>query len=499
MKKLFAHGLLFCFISAAFAQDYTATAMQENKAAVDWQPRNTSIPIVLEDTGFTVLNTTNTLTVDAMPFNSKRIDLINSIGSLNNSVMVNGQMVKLLRPKLVAEFYRSQSFPTIWTLEDKITPIVKQLQDLINQSANDALNPALYHQSFINNLQLNQPYPDIIGLEILMTDAYLTLADHLANGVVSAQKMVPTWNAPKVDSSSLSNMLAQSIIKQDIISDINALNANNPYYQRLKADYNALKNTQDVTNLVISMERLRWMPQNWGDRYIIVNIPSFEVFMVQGGHEIYRTRSVVGSPARPTPQFIDNLRHIVFSPTWTVPPTIMKQDKLKLLRNDPYRFDGNYEVIIGGQTYLPSEIDWHSAGAVNYTLRQKTGQSNPLGKVKFLFPNKHAIYLHDTDNKGLFKQKNRARSSGCIRLQDPIDLANLLLAGTRWDASKIDEATKQTKEQWVNPPQSTPIYLVYWTTWVDASGVIHHSNDIYKLNDQLANAYQKALTLSNGN
>ena len=245
--------------------------------------------------------------------------------------------------------------------------------------------------------------------------------------------------------------------------------------------------------LMINMERLRWMPQDMGESYVLVNIPSYYVKMYRGSEEIYASKAVVGQRDRQTPAFTDKLRHIVMSPTWTVPPTIMKKDKINKLRSNPGAFDGSFEAVVGGRVVRPSAVDWSAPGATGYRLRQKPGARNALGRVKFLFPNKHAIYLHDTPSKSLFGRNDRALSSGCVRLQKPEEFANILLKNTNWSSERIKKAMNQEKEQWVNTPEQTPIYLVYWTTWSDPDGKIQTANDIYGKDSALLQQYKKAL------
>ena len=249
----------------------------------------------------------------------------------------------------------------------------------------------------------------------------------------------------------------------------------------------------NADRLMINMERLRWMPQDIGDSYVLVNIPSYYVKMYRGDKEIYASKAVVGQRERQTPAFTDKLRHIVMSPTWTVPPTIMKKDKINKLRSNPGAFDGNFEAVVGGRVVRPSAVDWSAPGATGYRLRQKPGARNALGRVKFLFPNKHAIYLHDTPSKSLFNRPNRALSSGCVRLQKPEEFANVLLKNTNWSSERIKKAMNQEKEQWVNTPEQTPIYLVYWTTWSDPDGNIQNADDIYGKDSALLQQYKKAL------
>lgn len=432
---------------------------------------------------------------EMMPFNSRRIHLMEALQQPLSSVSINHNAVKLNQPQLVAEFYRREQFPTIWTHETVPNPIIAQLQEAIKASADDALNPNRYHANIINYLQAGTHYQDITALEILLTDAWLSLVYDLANGIVDAKKIDRTWNAPKVSHEQLAAWLAEGINAQDVLSPIQAINAQDTAYQALKQQYILNRDQQLKTDdLVINMERIRWMAQDWHEqRYIFVNIPSYEVTVVENDKNIYQTKAVVGRKDRATPRFVDRMRHVVMSPTWTVPPTIMRKDKLPQLIRNPAAFNGSYEAISpSGKVVRPSDVNWSSAGT-SYRLRQKPGGQNALGRVKFLFPNEHAIYLHDTPSKGLFGRSNRALSSGCIRLQDPMDFANLLLKGSSWTPEKIKTASNQSKEQWANLQKQTPVYLVYWTTWADPSGNIRSAKDVYELDAKLTNAYKKAL------
>ena len=521
-----------------------------------------------------------TIQQEMRPFNSRRIDLVEALVQEPKEVTFNGKVYPLKNPDRVRLFYENEQYPTIWTQENKLLDNFAPLQRLIADAPQDALPPARYHDAVINSLQAGAEYGDIIAAELLLSDAYLTLAGDLANGLVNPRKTQPEWNAEKVSDEALGEMLASGIVSGDIETAVRSINNNNPRYLALKNRYNALSGnktaapaaansqplpkitlqqgtndpavailrdklgvpaadgdnnyfdgdlseaviayqqshglkadgivsgkTRNLLNgtpknsggnanadrLMINMERLRWMPQDIGDSYVLVNIPSYYVKMYRGDKEIYASKAVVGQPERQTPAFTDKLRHIVMSPTWTVPPTIMKKDKINKLRSNPGAFDGNFEAVVGGRVLRPSAVDWSTPGATGYRLRQKPGPRNALGRVKFLFPNKHAIYLHDTPSKSLFNRPNRALSSGCVRLQKPEEFANVLLKNTNWSSERIKKAMNQEKEQWVNTPEQIPIYLVYWTTWSDPDGNIQNADDIYGKDSALLQQYKKAL------
>lgn len=502
---------------------------------------------------------------------NQRDELINAVKTPPKQANLQGQAYRLNRPELVQQFYQTQDYPFIWSLDNQLQPQAQTLLTLIQQSQEDGLNPAHYHSQILNNLPSILTPEERLNYELLLTDAYLTLAEHLANGIVDPKKTHREWNAVKVEPLELIANLSNAHLHQDHPQRLASFNANNARYQALKKQYNQLKkrltqtpetslpnltlklgmthpavgllrqklglegsnhyfdaelkqklqhyqqhigidpdgvagpatrallNTtrQDLINqLAINLERQRWLPQDLGNPYVLVNIPSYQVNMIDNNQVIYHTKAVVGRTTRPTPAFTDRIRHVVMSPTWTVPPGIFKHDKLPQLRQNAAAFDGTYEAVApNGKTLPPSAVNWHTSDATRYTLRQKPGRQNALGRIKFLFPNPHAIYLHDTPNKELFDRANRAYSSGCIRLQDPMDFADILLKNSQWTPEKIRAAANKSKESWVNPPNETPIYLVYWTTWADAQGQIKFAQDIYNLDNKLLKQYQQALNL----
>lgn len=251
-----------------------------------------------------------------------------------------------------------------------------------------------------------------------------------------------------------------------------------------------------IRQLDASLERWRWLPDDLGDTYVLVNIAGFEMTMVRAGEEILRQRVIVGRPYRQTPVFSDRIRYLVFNPTWTVPRKLMIQDQLPIIRNDPdYLERMNFKVYRGwGADRVevdPATIDWHTLSANNfpYQLVQEPGPMNALGQIKFMFPNQYDIYLHDTPGQALFGRAERTFSSGCIRVERPFELAERLLEGnSNWSRGNIDQAIELRDP--VNAMLRTPIpiHLQYWTVWVDQSGVIQFRNDIYGRDQRLIDA-----------
>lgn len=241
-------------------------------------------------------------------------------------------------------------------------------------------------------------------------------------------------------------------------------------------------------DVVANMERWRWLPHDLGQFHVLVNIPEFRVAVVQDDNSVFSTRVVVGKPSTPTPLFSNSIKNIVVNPYWNVPSSIVaKEIAPHMLANPGYLASQNMQVVSGAQVLNASAIDWGGVSQSNwrYSIRQLPGGGNALGQIKFLFPNDHDVYLHDTPSKSLFANAVRAYSHGCVRVQNPMDFANALLQyepGLNVDQLK---AMFGNTEHWVNLKTHVPVHIAYFTIRVDADGVLHSYGDIYGHNKRL--------------
>ncbi len=239
-----------------------------------------------------------------------------------------------------------------------------------------------------------------------------------------------------------------------------------------------------IKSIILAMERLRWMPENLGQQYLIVNIAGFELRRVNAGKVEERMAVVVGKPYHRTPVFSDRIRFLEFNPYWNVPPDIAVNEELPLLRKNPGGLSAQgFEVVRGNQVSDPSSVDWASVGPGHfpYQLRQRPGPNNALGRVKFMFPNPHNVYLHDSPARSLFERNVRAFSHGCIRLSRPLDLAEQVLrvGGVQgWSKERINDVVASTKNTVVNLREPLPVHITYLTAWAD-DGVANFRQDIY--------------------
>jgi murein L,D-transpeptidase YcbB/YkuD len=220
---------------------------------------------------------------------------------------------------------------------------------------------------------------------------------------------------------------------------------------------------------------------------LIVNIPSFHLVAREQGRTVLDMKVVVGKPGTETPVFSDEMETVVFSPYWNIPDTIAIGETAPAAIRDPaYLARNNIEVlsVSGGRTRLvdPATIDWSDPGQLEgLAFRQRPGASNALGHVKFLFPNRFNVYLHDTPADGLFSRATRAYSHGCVRVERPEELAQYVLRGHHeWDAARIKRAMYSGQETHVKLKEKIPVHLVYFTVWVDDSGGVHFLPDPYR-------------------
>jgi murein L,D-transpeptidase YcbB/YkuD len=239
-----------------------------------------------------------------------------------------------------------------------------------------------------------------------------------------------------------------------------------------------------VDQIRVNLERARWALHELRETYVVVDIAGYQASYVRDGKVVWQSRVQVGQPLRKTPVLKSKFTDIVLNPNWTVPPTILSKDIIPGARKDPRDFEKRRLRILDSERNEidPSEVDWsvYSERNFPYVLRQDPGPGNALGRIKFNFPNKHAVYMHDTPKKSWFDRSERAFSSGCIRVDKPMELAELLLAdGERWSQDKIKAAIDQGRTRTVVLSKPVPVLILYWTVDVDEQGGILFKRDVY--------------------
>lgn len=255
-----------------------------------------------------------------------------------------------------------------------------------------------------------------------------------------------------------------------------------------------------LTKVQVNMERLRWMPdflENEKNK-VIVNIPDFHLYYVQDDDTVLTSKVVVGKDYRQTPVFQAEMTYLVFSPTWTLPETILWEDAIPAIRKDRgYLAANNMRVLDHqGNEVNARKINWDRLKGKEdfpYLIRQAPGVDNPLGQVKFMFPNDHSIYIHDSPAQFLFAKDDRTFSSGCIRMEKPEEFAAMLLEDAGWDEEMLKEAMSQPEEKTVNLKESQEVWLLYLTVWSN-NGKVEVREDVYDMDKKLAEALSLPLS-----
>ena len=253
--------------------------------------------------------------------------------------------------------------------------------------------------------------------------------------------------------------------------------------------------TSRIDQSRVNLERTRWVQRDLAADYVLVDIAGFRVYLVRGGKVAWSARVQVGKEYRATPVFRDTIEHVVLNPTWTVPPSILREDIIPQARKDPDVIRRKWLKVLDHEDRAidPRQVNW-SAERFPYVLRQDPGPDNALGQVKLMFPNEHHVYLHDTPHKELFERSDRAASSGCIRVERPLELTELLLAGTEgWDRARIDQVIASNRTTQVDLGRPIPVLILYWTADMMDGATVAFRNDLYGRDAPVLSALDRKL------
>lgn len=238
---------------------------------------------------------------------------------------------------------------------------------------------------------------------------------------------------------------------------------------------------QRKRQIIVNMERWRWYPRVFEPEYLIINIPDYSLRVVKNNDTLRMHKVIIGRPSRKTPVLSSRLTHLIFNPTWTVPPTILKNDVIPAAARNRNYFSSKNITIYDSYNCAVNPDDWNVNKARSYRYVQSPGVTNSLGLAKFMFPNRFTVYLHDTNTRGYFEKDIRALSSGCIRVENPFELTEYLLDDPeKWNLEKIDEAINTGKTSQVQIKKEVYIHILYWTAWSE-SGSLQFRDDLYSL------------------
>ena len=391
-------------------------------------------------------------------------------------------------------FYERRGFMPAWVDGDRTTPQWKDLVQQLKYSERHGLDPATYHVSEFEQLREQSqtktsgtrfPLDRVPELDARMTFAYLSYAADLLGWDENPKAIYESWIVParKVD---LAARLTDAVSKGSVRDSLESLAPTHQQYKGLQAAL-ALEQqhpTGRADRIRMNMERWRWAPHDLGDRYVLVNVPAYQMQVMEGGKPVLAMRVIVGKPDAPTPLFSDKMTYLVFSPYWNIPPDILKNEALPHVAKDPDWLRRNNMEVVGtkGDVVDASAVDWSDENAVKTVrIRQAPGPENALGLVKFIFPNNFSVYLHDTPTGKLFSKRQRALSHGCIRVEQPVALAQYVMSDRpEWTAERISTAMHANEEQTVRLKSPIPVHIGYWTAWVEPDGkTVTYTDDPY--------------------
>lgn len=243
--------------------------------------------------------------------------------------------------------------------------------------------------------------------------------------------------------------------------------------------------SEKIKSIKANLDIWRKLPRNFGDRYVMVNVPVFTLFAVESDKTVLEMSAIVGTPAWNTPVLVEDIEYVAINPYWNIPKSIFTSEVLPHLRRDPnYMTESNLEVVSLETDAVQHNHSWNWSEVdpdnFNYRLRQLPGGTNPLGKLKFLFPNKHNVYLHDTPHKEFFNYLDKKLSHGCIRVEHPVQLAEFIFNDkSEWDAEIIKSQIDTGKSWEITLERTVPVYIVYFTAWVGSDGLTYFNDDFY--------------------
>jgi murein L,D-transpeptidase YcbB/YkuD len=478
-------------------------------------------------------------------------------------------------------FYQERQFQLAWSDGPQLLPSAAELLAAIPSAAvEEGFDPRSYHLlplTVLTQRFSSTPTPQVAAeLDLLLSDAFMTLASHYLNGRIDPDRVDDDWHIPREEAKPL-RMLNQALASGRIRDSLQALLPADPAYAALRSawqdlhllaavggwprlsfkpplrpgasgpevralrqrllvsgDLSAAEGSGETFDagleaavwrfqtrhglvadrivglktlaalnvpaaerarqLAVNLERWRWLPRFFGERHLRVNLPAFQLELIEKGEKVLEMRVIVGRLVRPTPAFVGRMTYLSLNPYWEVPPRLAVVDLLPKIQKDlDYLAKNGIKVFTlgGGAQRNPAAIDWQQLGPGNfpYHLRQDPGPKNSLGRIKFIFPNEYNIYLHDTPTPELFEREQRTFSSGCIRVEKPLVLAQQLLRGTPLaDPPALEAALTRAVGEIVFLPTPVPVYLLYFTAWVEADGTRNFRPDLYQRDPRLAAA-----------
>jgi murein L,D-transpeptidase YcbB/YkuD len=510
----------------------------------------------------------------------------NRLEVLRGSGFVSASGERIRARIALPDFYLARGWVTAWSQGDGPNTCARRLVAFLEGVAGDGLEPDDYHLERIRALleggeDRTWDAGELADLDLLLTDAFLTVGSHLHQGRVNPETLEAEWlaNRRQLD---MARVLDDALARGDVEGVLADLRPSQPGYRALRDKLEELREVEaaggwgrvptgptlhpgdedarvealrlrlrasgdlspDVSEegvvldpvlaaavarfqrrhgldpdsvvgvrtvealnvpvedrirqVAVNLERWRWLPDDLGRVHIRVNIADYRVEVREEGDVVLSMRAVVGRAYRQTPMFSARMTHLVLAPYWHVPPGIAAADKLPELKRNPGYLAEQHMTLLDQATNEPVDpatVDFASLTGAQfnrrYRIRQDPGPLNALGKVKFMFPNRHNVYLHDTPSRELFARTERAFSSGCIRVQRPLELADYLLRmDPAWPPERIREVAGGAEETTVRLAEPVPVHILYWTAFVDEDGLVNFRPDLYQRDTRVRRALE---------
>jgi murein L,D-transpeptidase YcbB/YkuD len=393
------------------------------------------------------------------------------------------------------EFYARRGGSPVWMMSNQAMSAEAAVK-LLGTAKSHGLDPTDYSEQEVvklRTLQTSEDAPEegsperakwLAEADVRITSALLTLGRDVAIGRGKPERIDPRWKARREMPDFVGTLT--TAVEGDVTTWLDSIKPKHAGYAALQKALADPAMAQHAAQIAMNLERWRWLPDDFGARHIMVNIPSFHLVAREGNLTALQMKVVVGKPDHKTPIFSDVMTTTVFSPYWNVPDSIVEGETAPAAARDPsFLRRNNIEILrltkSGASPVDPSTVNWDDPEELKaLAFRQKPGASNALGHVKFLFPNPYDVYLHDTPADALFARPGRAFSHGCIRVEQPEALARWVLKDSpEWTEEKIVEAMHAGEEQHVKLKQSIPVHIVYFTAWADDAGAVQLVPDVY--------------------
>jgi murein L,D-transpeptidase YcbB/YkuD len=393
------------------------------------------------------------------------------------------------------EFYSRRQHAPAWMLDDDGVRADTAIA-VLGRAREHGLNAADYDEHDIirlRSLTLSEDAPEkgtderaraLAEADVRITATLLTLGRDVAIGRTKPERIDRRWKTQRQPPDIVGTLT--SAADNDLSTWLDTIKPRHPQYAALQKALNDPAMAPAADQIALNLERWRWMPDELGTRYIMVNIPSFHLEAHEAGQPTLQMKVVVGKPENKTPIFSDTMTTTVFSPYWNVPDSIVEGETAPAAARDPGFLERNNIEILrlsksGAMPIDPDTVDWDDPDELKaLAFRQRPGAKNALGHVKFLFPNPYDVYLHDTPADALFARPGRAFSHGCVRVEQPEALAKWVLKDApEWTDDRILQAMHAGEEQHVKLEQEIPVHIVYFTAWADDAGSVRLVPDVY--------------------